>query len=132
MDTQTREDGDVRRYLLAYNRNHSLPTSFVTIAHELAHLHLGHLGLDKDLSIQNRSHLPRDRKEVEAETVAYVVAKRNGLTPRSESYLAGYKGALDALDLHAIMRAANAVERAMGISSSEILRQFGLPFAHED
>ena len=34
-------------YGMQLNRNHSTPVQFVTIAHELAHLFLGHLGPDK-------------------------------------------------------------------------------------
>ena len=42
-------------------------------------------------------------REVEAETAAYLVANRTGLTPRSESYLDRYQGAFDQLDLHRII-----------------------------
>ncbi|TVR06595.1 MAG: ImmA/IrrE family metallo-endopeptidase [Salinarimonadaceae bacterium] len=107
-------------YELAYNRNHPAATRFVTIAHELAHLYLGHLGPDGGRRVPDRRHLPLDLREVEAETAAYLVAKRNGLTPRSESYLSRYKGAFADLDLYAITRAANAVETAMGISAQTL------------
>jgi antirestriction protein ArdC len=53
--------------------------------------------------------------EVEAETVALVVARRSGLQPRSEAYLGGYRDALDRFDLHAVLQAANAVERLRGL-----------------
>jgi hypothetical protein len=51
---------------------------------------------------------------------AYLVAKRNGLEPRSESYLASYTGAIANLDLFAVTRAANAVETAMGVSAQKL------------
>ena len=51
---------------------------------------------------------------------AYLVAMRNELKPRSESYLSTYKGAFASLDLYGVMRAANAVETAMGISSAQL------------
>lgn len=104
-------------YKLGYNKRHPTTTRFVTIAHELAHLFLGHLGADPARRVTDRRHKPHDIREVEAETVAYVVAKRNGLTPRSESYLAAYMGALADLDLPTITRAANAVETSMGLSA---------------
>ena len=51
---------------------------------------------------------------------AYLVAKRNGLEPRSESYLAKYQREFEHLNLYAVMRAANAVETAMGISAQKL------------
>jgi hypothetical protein len=57
---------------------------------------------------------------VEAEMAAYLVAKRNGLSPRSESYLDKYQRAFTDLDLYTVMRAASAVETAMGISASQL------------
>ena len=107
-------------YRLGYNRNHPPPTRFVTIAHELAHLYLGHLGSDRGRRVADRRKTPDDLMEVEAETAAYLVARRNGLKPLSQSYLAQYLGAFDHLNLHAIMRAANAVETAMGISAQRL------------
>jgi hypothetical protein len=61
--------------------------------------------------------------ELEAETTAYLVARRNGLKPRSESYLADYQNALPDLNLYAVMRAANAVETAMGISAQRLWKE---------
>lgn len=107
-------------YLLAYNRNHAAPTRFVTVAHELAHLYLGHLGPDAGRRVPDRRDTPHALKEVEAEMTAYLVAMRNGLKPRSESYLANYKGAFQDLNLYAVTRAANAVETAMGISAQKL------------
>jgi hypothetical protein len=106
-------------YQLAFNRNHPPQTRLVTVAHELAHLHLGHLGADKNRAIRDRRHCTLAQQEVEAELVAYLVAGRHGLTPRSESYLATYKGALDEIDLFQVMRAANSVESAMGIAAHQ-------------
>lgn len=107
-------------YELGYNKNHPAPTRFVTVAHELGHLYLGHLGEDRARRVSDRHDLPKDREEVEAETAAYLVAMRNGLKPRSESYLSSYKGAFAALDVFAITRAANAVETAMGVSAQKL------------
>lgn len=107
-------------FQLAYNRNHHAATRFVTVAHELAHLYLGHLGLDAGRRVPDRRDTPHALMEVEAEMAAYLVAMRNGLKPRSESYLAKYKGAFEDLNLYAITRAANAVETAMGISAQKL------------
>jgi hypothetical protein len=109
-----------QRYELAFNRNHPAPTRVVTVAHELAHLYLGHLGADKARDIRDRRDRMHAQREVEAEMAAWLVAKRNGLTPRSESYLSSYSGAMSDIDLYAVMRVANAVEMAMGISSHQL------------
>ncbi len=112
-------------YQIAYNKNHPAPTRFVTVAHELAHLYLGHLGPDNGRRVPDRQNAPHELQEVEAEMVAYLVAVRNGLKPRSESYLTNYKGALEAFDLYAVMRATNAVETAMGISAQKLWNEKG-------
>lgn len=63
---------------------------FATLCHELAHIHLGHLGGDKDGWWPSRIGLDHDTVEIEAESVAYVVCTRIGLTPAAESYLSRY------------------------------------------
>ena len=113
------------RYQLAYNCNHPAPTRFVTVAHELAHLYLGHLGADRGRRVPDRSQTNDALREVEAEMTAFLVAKRNGLEPRSESYLASYQGALEDLDLYAVTRAANAVETALGVSAQKLPSERG-------
>ena len=107
-------------YQLAYNCNHAAPTRFVTVAHELAHLYLGHLGADRGRRVPDRSQTHHALREVEAEMTAFLVAKRNRLKPRSESYLTNYQGAFEDLDLFAVTRAANAVEMALGISAQKL------------
>lgn len=104
-------------YEIGLNRNHPRPTQLVTLAHEIAHALLGHLGEDRGRRVPDRRGRDHAFREVEAEAVAYLVARRNGLIPRSESYLDAFQGAFQAIDWHAVMRAANAVEAALGISA---------------
>ena len=121
VDTGDWPAGRIRRagdgYAVRVNRNHARETRLVTIAHELAHLHLGHLGV-------NAKHKPRipDRRglleaiqEVEAESVAFIVCRRRGVRPESASYLAQYiKDGKDlSLDIERIMTAAGTVETVM-------------------
>ncbi len=108
------------RYELGVNRNHPAPTRLVTLAHELAHLFLGHMGADGGHNVRDRRDRSKAQREVEAEMAAYLVAKRNGLTPRSETYFAGYQGGLDKLDLFAVTRAANAIETIMGVAAHQL------------
>lgn len=111
-------------YRLAYNLNHPAPTRLVTIAHELAHLYLGHLGEDGGFKVKGRKHRDLAAREVEAEMAAYLVSRRNGLVPRSESYLADYQGAFANLDLYAVMRAANRVEELIGVAAHQVKSQW--------
>ena len=110
-------------YRVAYNGNHSVQTRFVTLAHELAHLYLGHMGADRGRRVSDRKQVNRALREVEAETVAYIVAMRNGIEPRSESYIYNHMEALPELDFYAVTRAANAVETVLGISAAKLWKE---------
>lgn len=120
-EPKTKKDKAI--YHLAYNTNHPAPTCLVTIAHELAHLFLGHLGEDAGFKIKDRRDRDHAAREVEAEMAAYLVARRNGLEPRSDSYLSTYQGAFENLDLYAVMRAANRVEEMIGVAAHQLKSQ---------
>ncbi len=68
------------------------PSRFGVLAHEMAHILLGHLGTDRDHWWPGRFNLHRGAAEVEAESVAHIVASRFGLTGSSAAYVAGYMG----------------------------------------
>jgi hypothetical protein len=108
-------------YELGLNRNHNAAMSFVTLAHELGHLFLGHLGEDKKLGIQDRRGVQHRMREIEAESVAFIVSERNGVECRSQKYLSAYvanaESAAD-LDLYAITRAAGHLEQLLNLSKS--------------
>jgi hypothetical protein len=107
-------------YTIHLNRNHPPAVGFVTLAHELAHLYLGHLGDDRKLKIQGRQRDHRMR-EIEAESVAYVLSHRNGVETRSQKYLNEFVESgecADDLDLYAITRAAGHIERLLALSRS--------------
>lgn len=112
-----RREGDA--YTLKVNRNHPRPTRFTTIAHELAHLYLGHLGADAKRRIPSRSRVAQRMQEIEAESAAFLLCHRNGVAPVSDAYLSGFieadKPIGRTLDVDRVMRAAGAVERVMGL-----------------
>jgi hypothetical protein len=111
-------DESPHRYRLGVNVNHEPVVQFATLAHELGHLFLGHLRSDTQLKIQER-RLNDHQREIEAEAVAFLVCHRNGVTPRSERYLAHIvDGRQDvrSLDLYAIMRAAGQIETLLGLT----------------
>ena len=113
-------------YVLEVNRNHPRPTRFTTIAHELGHLYMGHLGADAKRRIPGRRGVPEGTAEIEAESVACLVGHRNGVEPVSDAYLAEYIKAGEpigrTLDVERVMRAAGAVERAMGLDGGRTSR----------
>jgi len=111
-----------RYYLMRINRNHSPVVQFVTLAHELGHLCLGHLGKDHALKIPERFGVPHTQREIEAESVAYIVCHRQNITPKSQTYLskyvsdgAGTDDELSGMDFYQVMRAAGQVETLLGL-----------------
>jgi hypothetical protein len=109
---------DFSHYEMSINRNHSAAVQFVTIAHELAHLFLGHLGQDSRLRIPDRRGLTHQQDELEAESVAYVVSERNGVKSASETYLANFvkeSATVPNLDAYQVMRAAGQVETTLNL-----------------
>jgi hypothetical protein len=106
-------------YALRVNRNHTPEVKFTTLLHELAHLYLGHLGRDTHLKIPDRSSIDHAAVELEAESVAYIICHRNGLKPRSESYLSKYVASdtnSDNIALYQIMRSAGQIETLLGLA----------------
>jgi antirestriction protein ArdC len=90
------------------------------LTHELAHLFLGHLGPDKKLNVPRRRGLDHAERELEAESVAFIVCRRNGVTLHSAPYLSAFVTAeisIDSLDLYQIMRAAGQVEAVLGLAA---------------
>ena len=107
-------------YKMKINGNHAPAVRFVTIVHELAHLFLGHLGKDKKWGIKDRRRCTHTQQELEAETVAFLVAKRNGVESKSETYLTNYvrdNPTIDDIDYYQLTRAAGQIETLLGIAA---------------
>jgi hypothetical protein len=73
-----------------YNKNQTEAESYCTIAHELAHIYLGHLCGHPRRKWPDRGNETKDVKEFEAESVAYVVCARQGIMTTAPQYLADY------------------------------------------
>lgn len=111
---------DYTHYQMNINRNHSTAIKFTTLAHELGHLFLGHLGPDRKLNVPERPKMTHAQAELEAESVAYLVCARNGVTSKSETYLKDYVQAnttVDHVDLYQVMRAAGQVETLLNLTA---------------
>jgi len=106
------------RYIIRVNSTHDPNTQFATIAHELAHIFLGHLGKDQYLKIPKRPRPTHELAELEAESVSYLVCERNGVHSKAEAYLVEYVNdheAVGNLDQYAVLKAAGQVENALGL-----------------
>ena len=114
------EDKTPTLYRMHVNRNHSANVQFATMAHELGHLFLGHLGPDKVLNVPERRPMEHRQVELEAESVSFLVCARNGVTSKAETYLSAYVAqntTVDDIDLYQIMRAAGQVESVLGLTA---------------
>lgn len=111
-------------YKVTLNGNHDANQKFTSLAHELAHLFLGHLGSNDKLQIKNRTSFTKGQVEIEAESTAYLVCMRHGIRPASHKYLSAFIGGStpeDVPDLYAVMKAAGQVENLLGIGP-EVMR----------
>jgi hypothetical protein len=107
-------------YEIAVNRNHTDAVQFSTLAHELGHLFLGHLGADQHLKVPERPTLTHAQRELEAESVAFIVCTRNGVECRSKTYLSNFVKAsttVQDIDVYQVMRAAGQVESVLQLST---------------
>jgi hypothetical protein len=114
------KDKEATQYRMHINRNHAAAVQFATLAHELGHLFLGHLGPDKTLNVPERASMDHAQLELEAESVAYLVCARNEVRSRSETYLTNYVEAtttVDHIDVYQVMRAAGQVEALLGLTA---------------
>ncbi|MFO8006494.1 MAG: ImmA/IrrE family metallo-endopeptidase [Candidatus Brocadiia bacterium] len=105
--------GILKHYGMKINRNHPPATQFATLAHELGHLFLGHLGPDKALRVPERPTSNPMQRELEAESVSYMVCRRSGVKSSSERYLASFVRDHDTIarvDVYQVMKAAGQVE----------------------
>ncbi|MBI4876704.1 MAG: ImmA/IrrE family metallo-endopeptidase [Acidobacteria bacterium] len=107
-------------YQMNVSRNHTPAIQLATVAHELGHLFLGHLGEDKKLKVADRPRLSHEQEELEAESVAYLVCARNNVESASEAYLSNYVQAhttVDHIDVYQILGAAGDVETLLGLTA---------------
>ena len=75
---------------LVLNLKHTEAQQLGTLAHELAHVFCGHLGLCENGFWPDRRYATKITREFEAEAVAYLVTDRLNLDIGSVEYLAGY------------------------------------------
>lgn len=89
-------------------------SGFGVLCHELAHIHLGHLGSDGDRWWPARARLDRSAMEVEAEAVAFIVTNRLGLKGSSAEYVSRHLHGGDVpvgVSVDMIAKTAGLIER---------------------
>ena len=87
---------------------------YSTICHEIAHIYLGHLGNDQDEWWPDRRNLSDSVKEIEAESVSYLVCGRHGLKTKSDEYISDHlmnEDDLKTVSIETVMKTALAIER---------------------
>jgi hypothetical protein len=100
-------------FRITLNADHEEPARFVTLAHELAHVYCGHLGGHPMKRWPNRSQAPLDTREFEAESAAYLVAKRRNIESGSERYLSDYlrsHSEIPGIDVELVVKVADRIE----------------------
>jgi hypothetical protein len=88
-------------------------SAYQVLCHELAHIYLGHVGVDPDGWWPYRTNLTEAVTEIEAKSVAYVVCRRAGVETRSAEYLSSYvedNADIDAISLDLVSRVAGRLE----------------------
>lgn len=89
------------------------PSQFGVLCHEVAHIHLGHLGTDGEYWWPSRRDMRHAAVEVEAESVAHIVSSRFGLEGASSVYVSNYmQGSQlpDGVSLDLIAKVAGQIE----------------------
>jgi hypothetical protein len=117
-----RDEKNPTQYEMYLNSNHEPAVQFSTLAHELGHIFLGHLGPDRHLKVPNRQGLKYNQREIEAESVSYIVCERNGVKSKAESYLSGYieeNSTSEDIDVYRVMRAAGQVESLLELTAKQ-------------
>jgi hypothetical protein len=116
---------EVSEYRLRINLNHDPNVQFATLAHELGHVFLGHLGADTYHGIPGIESITRQQAELEAESLSYLVCRRWGVQSRADAYLADYAQPgkpMAPLNLDRITRATGQVEAILAIGAKTLFQ----------
>lgn len=97
-----------------------VPSRYGVLCHELAHIYLGHLGGDTDGWWPARGDLNRRAMEVEAESTAYIMARRAGLTGASPSYISRYLSNDDVLQSVSVDTIAKVARRLESMATRQM------------
>jgi hypothetical protein len=100
-------------YLILINKKFDLTAKYSSLVYELGHIFSGHLGIDANAWWPERQGLSVSEEEIEAISVAYLVAERRGLLEEAQKYLvAGMKVSheIPPISLNAVLQAVSYIE----------------------
>lgn len=100
-------------FKITLNVKHNDTARFV-LAHELAHVYCGHLGGHPAKRWPDRTGVPLEVREFEAESTAYIVAKRRNIESGSDRYLADYldtHSEVPPVDVELVVKVADRIEK---------------------
>ena len=101
-------------YEILLNSAHSAEEKYATLVHELGHLYCGHLGTPDVRRWPDRQGLGHELRELEAESVCYLVCERLGLKNPSAEYLSSYVSChedMPDISLDTVMKVAGLIEQ---------------------
>lgn len=112
--SEIRKDAGFRvDYVVALNEKFDLATHYATLVHELGHLYCGHLGRSQIGEWKGRGELSKEVREVEAESVSFLVCSHLGLETKSEKYIAYYAtehATMPPISLETVLKVAGRIE----------------------
>lgn len=102
-------------YSIQINKKHSISQKYAAAVHELAHLYCGHIGSDKTAWWTDRQDYiaTRVQREIEAESISYIVCKRQKIETPTAEYLIGDANQsleLPEFSLDTVLRVASHIE----------------------
>lgn len=110
--------GYVRRfsnkYQITLNEKWNLLVKYSTLIHELGHIFCGHQKPFNNSIWKDRSYLNREIREIEAESVSFLVCKRIGLETTAEQYLSSYvknNETIPQISLDTVLTVSGYIER---------------------
>jgi hypothetical protein len=101
-------------FMVKVNSTYPINVKYSTLVHELGHIFSGHLGKTKNSWWEQRPTLPVISKEIEAESISYLVCNRIGLKTTSETYLSNYirdHASIPPISLDTILTVSNYIEQ---------------------
>ena len=100
-------------YLIILNEQHSMEDKYASLGYELGHILCGHLGIDSNAWWSERRGLDLGSEAIEAESVAFLICQRIGLSKNAHNYLADYitgNQDLPLFSLNAVLQAVHYIE----------------------
>ncbi len=100
-------------YLVLLRKDHSREAQYAALVHELAQIFCGHHGIHRLAWWQSRQNESDVVREIESESVAFIVCRRQGLIDMSDRFLSRFKEMdqpIPPVGLHAVLTATSYIE----------------------